>query len=146
MNAGVVAGSAPSGLAGIAVRLQRAAGHRTGGVFLRGGAMAVAAVAAAWVQHHHNPGVLCPLRRFTGIPCPFCGGTTVFMDVGSGHPMAAVAASPLVVVGAICLMIAPLGPGRLWWRASSRVRGRIIVIALMGSEIWQLVRFGFLHI
>lgn len=114
---------------------------------LRFGAVAVASVAAAWVHQNHDPGALCPLRRVTGVPCPFCGSTTVFMEAGAGHWGAAITANPVTVVAALIFLAAPLLtfdpiaaigrlPSRLLW-----VGGAVL---LAGSWLWQLHRFGFL--
>lgn len=114
---------------------------------LRFGAVAAASVAAAWVHQNHDPGALCPLRRVTGVPCPFCGSTTVFMEAGAGHWGAALAANPVTVVAALVFLAAPLLaldpvatlsrlPSRLLW-----IGGGLL---LAGSWLWQLHRFGFL--
>lgn len=114
---------------------------------IRFGAVAVASVAAAWVHENHDPGALCPLRRMTGVPCPFCGSTTVFMEAGAGHWSAALTANPVTVVAALVFLAAPLlaldpiatlvrMPPRLLW-----IGGALI---LAGSWLWQLHRFGFL--
>jgi len=47
----------------------------------------------------------CPLRDMTGLPCPTCGGThaaIALVDLRLGD---ALAANPLVVVGAISLLV-----------------------------------------
>jgi len=114
---------------------------------LRFGAAASASVAAAWVHQNHDPGALCPLRRVTGVPCPFCGSTTVFMEAGAGHWGAALTANPVTVVAALVFLAAPLLaldpvatlsrlPSRLLW-----IGGGLL---LAGSWLWQLHRFGFL--
>jgi hypothetical protein len=114
---------------------------------LRFGAVAVASVAAAWVHQNHDPGALCPLRRVTGVPCPFCGSTTVFMEAGAGHWGAAAAANPVTVAAALIFLAAPLLavdplatlarlPSRLLWIGGGAL--------LAGSWLWQLHRFGFL--
>jgi hypothetical protein len=108
------------------------------------GMMALAAVSAAAVHRFRDPGVLCPLRYMTGIPCPFCGGTTVFIDLGSGQPIRALLASPLVFLGAIVFAVAPLGLSAQWQALLPRARAWILGIALTASGIWQLARFGIL--
>lgn len=107
--------------------------------------MAVAAVLAALVHRVHDPGTLCPIRTFTGVPCPMCGGTTVFMDLGAAHPVKAAAANPFALVGAIGLATAPLGTGRLWWAISPRTRAWFLGAVIASSWIWQLARFGLLR-
>lgn len=114
---------------------------------LRLGATAAASVAAAWVHQNHDPGALCPLRRLTGVPCPFCGSTTVFMEAGAGHWGASLAANPVTVVAAVLFLAAPL-----LVRDSFAVLGRLPApllwaggaVLLTGSWLWQLHRFGFL--
>lgn len=144
---GAVAAGAPEGAVGRLVsRTLTAARHGPMGVMLRVTAMAVAAVGVAWIHRSHDPGVLCPMRAFTGVPCPLCGGTTVFIEAGSGHPARAVLANPVVLAGAVVFAAAPLGLGRRWWAFSPRARGWMLGIALVGSELWQLVRFGVLRV
>lgn len=122
-----------------------AVGRRpVGTVAVRIAAMTALAVSVAVAHGVHDPGVLCPIRTLTGIPCPFCGGTTVFIELGSGHPVRALAANPLVLIGAGVFALAPLGPGTRWRAWGPRVRAWILGTAIAGSELWQLVRFGVL--
>lgn len=61
-----------------------------------------------------HPGLACPLRRLTGIPCPLCGMTTSVEDSARLHFHAALAANPgglLAVAVAIALLV--LRPKRL---------------------------------
>lgn len=41
---------------------------------------------------------LCLLRRFGGIPCPLCGGTTASFALASGRPSDAFTANPMVTL------------------------------------------------
>lgn len=113
---------------------------------LRVAAMAVAAVGAAWIHRANDPGVLCPLRAITGVPCPLCGGTTVFIEFGSGRPARAVLANPVALAGAIAVALAPLGLGSRWWALQPRTRAWVLGTALVGSELWQLARLGLLRV
>ncbi|MEO5874132.1 MAG: DUF2752 domain-containing protein [Streptosporangiaceae bacterium] len=113
-----------------------------GSVGMRVATVALAAVTVAVVHRVKDPGVLCPTRALTGIPCPFCGGTTVFIELGSGHPVRALLASPLVFLGAIVVAVAPLGPGAWWWALRPGARAWILGIAITASGIWQFARFG----
>jgi uncharacterized protein DUF2752 len=142
---GTTAGRAPLGTAGFVDRTLAAARHGPRGVALRVGAMAVAAVAVAWFHRLSDPGVLCPTRALTGIPCPLCGGTTVFIELGSGHPVRAALANPVVLAAGVGLAIAPLRMGARWWAVSPTTRAWVLGAALAGAELWQLVRFGVLR-
>jgi hypothetical protein len=108
---------------------------------------AVSSVAAAWIQQHHNPGVLCPLRRLTGVPCPLCGSTTVFMEAGGGHWGQAVLANPFTVAAWFVFLLAPalaLDPVRTAMRLSPRTLWIVGIAVALASWLWQLHRFGFL--
>jgi len=141
------AAGAPVGALGRVVgRTLTAARHGPRAVVLRVAAMAVAAVGAAWIHRVSDPGVLCPLRRLTGIPCPLCGGTTVFIELGSGRPVGALLANPAALAGAVGLALAPLGLGRRWWALAPGTRAWVLGTALVGSELWQLARFGLLRV
>jgi Protein of unknown function (DUF2752) len=131
--------------AGVLDRVTAASGDGPLGVALRVGGMSVAAVLASLVHRVHDPGILCPVRALTGVPCPFCGGTTVFMEMGAAHPVRALAANPVVLTGAVGLATAPLGSGRRWWAFNPRTRAWIIGAAVALSWLWQLARFGLLR-
>lgn len=125
----------------------RAASSRYGGplqVLARGTGAAAAALAVARLHQAHDPGALCLLRRFTGVPCPACGSTTVFIEAGQGHWTAALTANPFTVVIGVGLLLAPLGPGRLWWSVPVRRRNAVIGAVAALSWLWQLHRYGFL--
>lgn len=144
---GAAATGAPDGvLGGLVSRTLTAARHGPTGVVLRVAAMAVAAIGASWIHRVNDPGVLCPLRALTGIPCPMCGGTTVFIELGSGRPGQAVLANPVALTGAIAVAAAPLGLGRRWWALQPKTRAWMLGTALVGSELWQLVRLGILRV
>ncbi|MEV4253999.1 DUF2752 domain-containing protein [Spirillospora sp. NPDC049652] len=144
---GPTAVGAPRGALGVLVDRSLVAARRGPlGAALRVAAMATAAVAAAWVHRVHDPGVICPLRTVTGIPCPLCGGTTVFLEFGAGRPGRAVLANPVALTGAVAVALAPLGLGARWWELAPKTRRGVLVAALAASELWQLVRLGVLRV
>ena len=111
----------------------------------RAAAVAGAAVLLAVLVLPWRPPTLCLLRGLTGIPCPFCGGTTAVVQLGRGDLSAALQASPLVVLAA------PLWA--VWPRLGPALRARIdaavlrtaslagVTLALVASEAWQLQRY-----
>ena len=113
-------------------------------------AAGVAAVALANLRVPGRPATLCPFRAITGIPCPFCGGTTAAVRIGHFDLLGALRANPVVVVGALVVMAIPAvtslpraGTRRVskrWTRSA----WAIIAAALIFSEVWQLFRFGIL--
>jgi hypothetical protein len=106
--------------------------------------VAAGAVLLATVHIRHRPATLCPLRAVTGLPCPFCGGTTAVARLGRGDVVAAVRASPLgtALVGALPFVDLVRRPRR--WRADVRIRVIVVTAVLLASEVWQLHRFGLL--
>jgi hypothetical protein len=108
---------------------------------------AVAAVAVVVGALHipHRPATLCLFRELTGLPCPFCGGTTAAVRLGHGNLKGALGASPLAVaLLATWPLFDVIKPPR-WWQ-SRRTRWLVIAAVLTASEIWQLVRFHIISI
>jgi hypothetical protein len=85
----------------------------------------------------HDPGLPCPLRTVTGIPCPLCGMTT---SVKAGVRLdlrAALGANPLglaVIAAAALMLIRPA------WRRVA-VPASLVIGAAIASELFQLHRF-----
>ena len=112
-------------------------------------AIASSLLVLAWLPMPHT---VCPFRMLTGLPCPFCGGTHAGIDLGRGHPLAALRASPLAVCGTLALIALPVlrttSLAERWRRLPAKTRSMAaitgIVAALAVSEIWQLVRFGLM--
>jgi hypothetical protein len=112
-------------------------------------AVASGLLVLAWLPMPHT---VCPFRMLTGLPCPFCGGTHAGIDLGRGHPVAALRASPLAVCGAVALITLPMlrktNLAERWRRLPAKARNTAaitgIVAALAVSEVWQLARFGLL--
>ena len=53
----------------------------------------------------------CPLRRFTGIPCPFCGTTTAATLVLRGRLGDALRVNPLGVIVVVVIVVVVLQSG-----------------------------------
>ena len=101
------------------------------------------AVVLAQVHPRHRPATVCLLRGVTGIPCPFCGGTTAAVHVGRADLRGALHASPLALIGAPLVAAWPV-LGGLLPRVRSAARISALVAVLAGSELWQLHRFGWI--
>jgi hypothetical protein len=115
-------------------------------------AVSVSVLFLASLRIPGRPPTLCLLRATTGIPCPFCGGTTAGVDLGHGDPVAALRASPLAVIGGVLFVLTPVirrsQLAKRWHTLPFRRRLVIttaaIIAALAISEAWQLARFGLL--
>lgn len=103
----------------------------------------VAAVGLGALHLRHRPASLCVLRSLTGVPCPFCGGTTATVDLAHGDLRSSLAASPIALPMLIAWPLLGVVRSPHWWR-SRRVRWTAILVVLVGAELWQLARFGFL--
>src|SRR5258708_29044129 len=79
------------------------------------GAASLGAVYPAVVAHTGWPGLPCPIRTLTGVPCPFCGMTTATVAIGHWEWGSAAAANPLaylaaaLVAGTIPVLLARAG-------------------------------------
>jgi Protein of unknown function (DUF2752) len=130
---------------GRTARLPRAIGGAgvAGGVAARYLGLAVGAAVLGAVHLHHRPATICPFRALTGLPCPFCGGTTAAVHLGHADVRGALAASPLAVAMLIALPLVGVVRPPSWWHRR-RWRVAAIVTVLVAAELWQLVRFGVL--
>jgi len=104
--------------------------------------LAVAICAVATVHIRQRPASLCVLRTLTGVPCPFCGGTTAAARLGDGDLRGSLAASPLALPMLVAWPLLGLVPTPRW-AASRRVRWTAVFVVLVAAELWQLARFGF---
>lgn len=85
------------------------------------------------------PGVTCPLRASTGIPCPLCGITssiraTLRLDVAEA---AALNPGGLAAVGAAAALLAPR-------RSRITVPAAALPLALVCLWVFELFRFNLL--
>jgi hypothetical protein len=109
----------------------------------RVGIVAVAVLATSAVHLPGRPPTFCVLRALTGVPCPFCGGTTAAVHLGHGDVVGALAVSPIAVfMIAAAAVFGQLAAPR-WWRHPI-TRRVVVATALVASELWQLRRYGFL--
>jgi hypothetical protein len=113
---------------------------------VRAALVAVVAVGVARLHAIHDPGVLCPFRRLTGLPCPLCGSTTAVVELGSGHLRDAFAAQPLIMALTTLFVAAPGWFTRVYRRLAARPRLVLLCVAVptAGSWAYQLHRFGIL--
>jgi hypothetical protein len=118
--------------------------------------LACVPVAFAWPWLHASLGLdlPCPLRRFTGVPCPLCGMTTAAAALADGNLGASLAANPFLIVLAsgtlvmTVLMAARLAgraaPARRWSPRTDRTVTLVVTVAMAVSWVVQLNRFGWL--
>jgi hypothetical protein len=97
---------------------------------------------------------VCPLREVTGVPCPFCGGTTSATALAGGHLTDALAANPFVPLLAVALAgvlllvaaraLGRAAPPRSW--PSSRQRAAALAAGALVAASWafQLARYDWL--
>lgn len=108
-------------------------------IVLRRLGLAMVAIGALLAYSPLHPGLLCPLRASTGVPCPFCGMTTSVKEVLRADLGAAFAANPagIAAVAAAALLAA--------WRPRS-IKVPIALVAAAGVAMWvfQLFRFEVL--
>ncbi|HET7312010.1 MAG TPA: DUF2752 domain-containing protein [Mycobacteriales bacterium] len=105
-------------------------------------AMGVAVLAVA-ALHVRRPATLCLLRATTGVPCPFCGGTTAAVHLGHGDVRGAVAASPLALLMLAAWPLLGVVRAPRWWHMRA-ARWSVIAVVLVSAEVWQLLRFGLI--
>jgi Protein of unknown function (DUF2752) len=86
-----------------------------------------------------HPGVACPLRRVTGVPCPLCGMTTSVEDGVRLHLGNALKANPgglAAIVAALLLLV--VRPGHV------RIPALLPPLVLAGLWLFELHRFSVL--
>ena len=105
--------------------------------------MAATVLLVATVHIPGRPPSLCVLRTLTGIPCPFCGGTTAAVHLGHGDVSRALASSPLAVFLIAWTPFAGIVPMPRWWQ-NRRLRRAVVLAVVALAELWQLRRFGLL--
>jgi hypothetical protein len=114
---------------------------------------AIGAVYPVIAAHTGVPGLECPLRTLTGVPCPFCGLTTATVALTHGQWATAASTSPLAyLVAALVVGTTPVLAARAAgltkpprpWSAEARRRARYVVLVVVAmSWAFQLHRFGF---
>ena len=86
-----------------------------------GALAALLAVAAFLPADHPLEGIpLCPLKRFTGIPCPTCGMTRAFCNAVQGHWHSSLLWHPLGIPVALACLIGAL------WLGAEAFRGQLL--------------------
>lgn len=108
---------------------QAPAARRLGWTLVIAGAAPFAAGAVSRVATSHGvPGLFCPFREVTGVPCPLCGGTRAFRAAVVGDPAVAsynwfwVALAVASIAAGLLVLVA--GPLRApVWRMVDRARG-----------------------
>jgi hypothetical protein len=87
-----------------------------------------------------HPGMPCPLRTLTGVPCPLCGMTTSVEDTVHMRFGAALGANPagVVLVAFAVVLLLVRRPARIVIPTGARV------MLLGGMWVFELHRFGFL--
>lgn len=129
---------APDGTVAVGARLTHRGPLDVGGLRHVGGLMLAAGVLLPALPGH--PGLPCPLRAITGVPCPFCGMTTSVEATVHGHLGVAATANPvgiLAVVVAVVLLVTRPATVRLppaW----------VLGVGVLAMWLFELHRFRLL--
>jgi Protein of unknown function (DUF2752) len=108
-----------------------------GDLRIASGVMLAAAVLLPELPHH--PGLPCPLRTLTGVPCPLCGMTTSVEATVRGHLGAALHANPAGIAAvAAAVLIVLLRPRGL------RIPALVPCAVLAAMWIFELWRFALI--
>lgn len=100
---------------------------------------------------HLAIGSTCPLLRFTGVPCPLCGGTRAVAALFDAQFSRSIAFNPAVIVIALIGALAWAAPnvtarGTAWLRLNFQERRNasawITVLIVCSLWIWQLARLA----
>jgi hypothetical protein len=107
---------------------------------IRGAAVALLVAGSTLPFLPGHPGLPCPLRTVTGIPCPFCGTTTSVEATLHGDAGAALAANPLgpaLVAAALALVVR---------RPRHPLRVPLLFVIVLAAALWlfELHRFDVL--
>jgi len=105
---------------------------------LRGPGAAMLALGLLLPVLPHHPGLPCPLRTMTGVPCPLCGMSTAVESGLTAHIGTSLRANPFGLVAIVVAALVLIVP------RTRRLRIPIPVIgaALAVSWMWELRRFG----
>jgi len=76
----------------------------------------------------------CLFAAATGLPCPFCGLTHGFAELGAGHLGAAVALHPLAPLAALLAVVVPVTVAR--GRALAVPAPALVVLAALLATTW----------
>ena len=109
-----------------------------------GAGVVFAAFTASRMDAGALPAFTCALKRWTGIPCPACGGTRCLAACGRLDLAAAFAWNPLVVLAAVALLgwsALALGDARLADQAAMRLGS-----LLTGRRIAAAVALNWLYL
>jgi hypothetical protein len=119
-------------------------------------AAALVPAAIAYPALHAATGFapVCPLREVTGVPCPFCGGTTSATALAGGRLTDALAANPFVPVLAVALAgvlllvvaraVGRVAPPRSWPQGRQRAAALASGALVAASWAFQLARYDWL--
>jgi Protein of unknown function (DUF2752) len=83
------------------------------------------------------PGIACPLRAATGVPCPLCGLTTSMRALFSFDLATSLALNPL---GAVAVLVT--GAALLGLRRAVSVPAALVGAVLIASWAYQLLRYS----
>jgi hypothetical protein len=84
-----------------------------------------------------NPGLPCPVRTTTGVPCPLCGLTTSVKAMMRGNLHGAFTANPFGILAVATAMLLLVRPA---WRRLSLPAG-VLMGGVLVSWLFQLYRF-----
>jgi hypothetical protein len=78
-----------------------------------------------------RPGISCPLRALTGLPCPLCGMTTSLTELSHLHLIKGVIANP---AGVLVVLIALIATRR------RMVPFPVVLATLAAMWAWEIIR------